>query len=625
MVSDFSLLEAIEAGLVKIPQLPTDDSSGEETPAFFNVWRWVEKRAQQDGHIGPIGAAEVMKYATAPIILLAAEWRRTLAIWKEHFQQGNRKDDVPPVFTIVCRDTTIARAMYEWLAEGDAQYGTGVPEFRNARGAEVTVRIDSKVGEEIAAGSGQDESRRLRFVLETIGRTAWPGSRVPDEYAALAEKHNRKVLEDDDSDGVTINPETPPGRDVRCIISVSMLSEGWDATTVTHVVGLRPFGSQLLCEQVVGRALRRTSYTVNPESGLFTEETAQIFGVPFELIPFKVEGGKPQPPTPPANHVYAETAKVAFEIEFPVVEGYQDPGIVKVAVDWDKVGELVLDSKAIPDETLLRALVAAEGNLVGCAPGDPARINLDEWRQGVRLQQVAFDLAKVLTIKWKEDRGDNIPTHRLFPQMLDAAMRFINTRVECAGTRQRQDMAINPYFGQAVAMLVNAMAVVDDSGESQERPIIARGASGIRSTAAVNFHTGKAIDEEHIRKCHLNAAVFDSSWERQAAEILDKHDKVRAWVKNDRLGLVIPYRKDGVARKYLPDFVVEMTGGSFLVVEIKGQEGDAAMKKAAAERWCKAVTHDGRFGSWTYKICWAATDIVKVLAAHEAIAEAQAI
>jgi type III restriction enzyme len=486
------------------------------------------------------------------------------------------------------------------------------------------VRIDSKVGEEIAAGSGQDESRRLRFVLETIGRTAWPGGRVPEEYAALAEKHNRKVLEDDHSDGITINAETPPGRDVRCIISVSMLSEGWDATTVTHVVGLRPFGSQLLCEQVVGRALRRTSYVTNTDTGLFTEETAQIFGVPFELIPFKVEGGRPQPPTPPANHVYAEAAKVAFEIEFPVVEGYQDPGIVKVAVDWDKVGDLVLDPKVIPDETLLRALVAADGNLMGYAPGEPTRLDLDEWRKGVRLQQVAFDLAKVLTIKWKEDRGDSIPTHRLFPQMLNAATRFIDTRVECAGTRQKQDMAINPYFGQAVALLVNAMDVVDDGGASQERPIIARGASGIRTTATVNFHTGKAIDEEHVNTCHLNAAVFDSDWERQAAEILDKHEKVRAWVKNDRLGLVIPYRKDGVARKYLPDFVLEMTDGSFLVVEIKGQEGDAAIKKAAAERWCKAVTNDGNFGSWAYHICWAAGDIMKVLAAHEASAETYA-
>src|SRR5262249_53074800 len=153
------------------------------------------------------------------------------------------------------------------------------------------------------------------------------------------------------------------------------------------------------------------------------------------------------------------------------------------------------------------------------------------------------------------------------------------TRVECVGTRRKQDLAINPYFGQAIAMLVNAMEAVDEGGVSRERPVIANGASGIRTTAMVNFHTGKTIDEEHVNKCHLNAAVFDSDWERQAAEILDNDDKVRAWVKNDRLGLAIPYRKDGVARKYFPDFVVEMTDGSNLLVEIKGQEGDAAMKK----------------------------------------------
>lgn len=127
-------------------------------------------------------------------------------------------------------------------------------------------------------------------MLETIGKTEWLGREVPEEYAAIVERNNRKALEDEDSGLVVINPDVPPGRDVRCIISVSMLTEGWDATTVTHVVGLRPFGSQLLCEQVVERALRRTSYAVDPESGLFTEETAQIFGVPFELIPFKVEG-----------------------------------------------------------------------------------------------------------------------------------------------------------------------------------------------------------------------------------------------------------------------------------------------------------------------------------------------
>lgn len=607
VVSDFSLLEAIEAGLVKVPQLPTEDGSGDEVPRYFNVWRWVQRQAQGDGHIGPVTVAEVMRYATAPIVTLAANWRETLAKWQEHFRQGGRRDDVPPVFIIVCRDTTIAKAMYAWLAEGDAQYGAGVPEFRNSAGREMTVRIDSKVGEDIAAGGTSDETRRLRFVLESVGKTEWPGRKVPEEYAAIVERNNRKALEDDDSGLVVLNPDVPPGRDVRCIISVSMLSEGWDATTVTHVVGLRPFGSQLLCEQVVGRALRRTSYTVDPESKLFTEETAQIFGVPFELIPFKVEGGKPQPPSPPANHVYAVPEQAEYEIEFPVVEGYQDPGIIQVKVNWDRVGELVLDPDEVPDDVLLRGLTAQDGRLIKFGPGAPVRVNLEAWRQGVRVQQVAFELAKVLVRKWQEDRGDAIPAHRLFPQMLDAANRFIDDHVTPVKSRMKQDLAINPYFGNAIAMLVNAIESVDGGGASQERAVLAPGAAGSRSTRTVNFHTGKELHD--VQRCHLNAAVFDSDWERQAADLLGSHPAVAAWVKNDRLGLVIPYRKEGALKKYLPDFVVELESGEHLVAEIKGQVGDALIKKAAAERWCRAVSNDGRFGRWGYVLCFGAGEL----------------
>jgi len=614
VVSDFSLLEAIEAGLVKVPQLPTEDGSGEEVPRYFNVWRWVQKQAQDDGHIGPVTVTEVMRYATAPIVTLASSWRETLAKWKEHFAAGNRRHDVPPVFIIVCRDTSIAKAMYAWLAEGDAQYGAGVPEFRNALGREMTIRIDSKVGEDIAAGGTSDETRRLRFVLETIGKTEWRGRKVPEEYAAIVERNNRKALEDEDNGLVAINPDVPPGRDVRCIISVSMLSEGWDATTVTHVVGLRPFGSQLLCEQVVGRALRRTSYAVDPDSGRFTEETAQIFGVPFELIPFKVEGGKPQPPSPPANHVYAVPEQAGYEIEFPVVEGYQDPGIVRVKVNWDRIGELVLDPEEVPDDVLLRGLTAQDGRLIAFGPGAPVRVNLEAWRQGVRVQQVAFELAKVLVRKWQEDRGDAIPMHRLFPQMLDAANHFIDDHVTPLKSRTKQDLAINPYFGKAIAMLVNAMESVDRGGASQERAVFAPGASGVRSTRTVDFHTGKALHD--VQRCHLNAAVFDSDWERQAADLLGSHSAVAAWVKNDRLGLVIPYRKEGTPRKYLPDFLVELTNGDRLIIEIKGQVGDAMIKKSAAERWCRAVTNDGKFGRWAYHICWGADDVKKVLDEH---------
>jgi type III restriction enzyme len=620
VVSDFSLLEAIEGGLVKVPQLPTGEPGGGETPAYFNVWRWLQRQAQGDGHIGPVTVSEVMRYATAPIMLLADEWRKTLAAWKKHFKQGDKKHDVPPVFIIVCRDITIAKAMYEWLAKEDPEYGAGVPEFRNAPGHEMTVRIDSKVGEDIAAGGGQDETRRLRFVLETIGKPEWPGRKIPEEYEALVDKHNRKALEGEDSDLVTTNPEMPPGRNIRCIISVSMLSEGWDATTVTHVVGLRPFGSQLLCEQVMGRALRRTSYTVDPVTGMFTEETAQIFGVPFELIPFKVQKGKPPPPTPPIDPVYADPDKVEFEIEFPVVEGFQDPGIVRVAVNWDKVGELVLDPSVVPDDVLLRNLTTHDGTLIGYGPGAPVRVNLVAWRQGIRLQQVAFDLAKVLTKKWREDRGEGIPTHRLFPQMVEAATRFMDTCVVCIGSRQKNDLTINPYFHQAIAMLMNAMEVVDEGGESRERAVIASGAAGMRSTGMVKFGTGKRL--YHFAKCHLNGAVFDSDWERQAAEILAGHPRVRAWVKNDRLGLVVPYRKDGNPRKYFPDFVVDLEDGDHLIVEIKGQAGDAAIKKAAAERWCRAVTNDGQYGRWTYYLCFGAGEMKEALEEHGGVVHA---
>lgn len=607
VISDFSLLEAIEAGLVKVPQLPTEDGSGEEVPRYFNVWRWVQKQAQDDGHIGPVTVTEVMRYATAPIVTLAASWRETIAKWKEHFREGHRQHDVPPVFIIVCKDTTIAKAMYAWLADGDPQYGAGIPEFRNKPGQEMTIRIDSKVGEDIAAGGSSDEARRLRFVLESIGRTEWPGRKVPEEYALIVERHNRKALEDEDSGLVAINPEVPPGRNVRCIVSVSMLSEGWDATTVTHVVGLRPFGSQLLCEQVVGRALRRTSYTVDPMTNRFAEETAQIFGVPFELIPFKVEGGKPQPPSPPANHVFADPDRAEFEIEFPVVEGYQDAGIVQVKVNWDRVGELVLDPDEVPDDVLLRGLTAQDGRLIAYGPGSPVRVNLEAWRQGVRLQQVAFELAKVLVAKWREDRGDAIPTHRLFPQLLEAATKFISEHVTPLKSRSKQDLAINPYFGKAVAMLVNAMEAVDGGGASQEKAVFAPGSAGLRSTRTVDFHTGKDLHD--VQRCHLNAAVFDSDWERQAADLLGTHPAVEAWVKNDRLGLVITYRKEGTPRKYLPDFIVELKNGDLLIVEIKGQIGDAMIKKAAAERWCRAVSNDGRFRSWRYLLCFGAGEL----------------
>lgn len=621
VVSDFSLLEAIEAGLVKIPQLPTQDIGGTETPAYFNVWRWVQELAEKDGGTGKLTPDVLMRYATQPIAQLADEWRKTAADWSAQFAAGHRKSDVPPVFIIVCRDTALARELYDWLANGASQYGAAPPQFRNAPGREWTVRVDSKVAEDIAEGGGKnDEARRLRFVLETIGKTAWPGNKVPEEYAALVDRHNHRALEDD-SGLVTLDASVPPGRDVRCIISVAMLSEGWDATTVTHVVGLRPFGSQLLCEQVVGRALRRTSYAVDESNGFFREETAKVFGVPFELIPFKVEGGAQQPPSPPANQIYAVPARAEFEITFPVVEGYTDPGITRLGVDWAKVPVLVLDPMKVPDITLVKGLTTADGALAAYGPGAAEVVSLDQWRAVVRVQQVAFTMAKVLAQQWKQEQGDIIPMHRLFPQMLGYAQQFLADRVEPLGNRAPQDVALNPYFQDAVSILFDAIQPVDDSGKNRERPVVAPGPAGERSTRHVEFHTGRT--PWPVQKCHLNAMVADTrTWEQAAATALDAHPAVRRWVKNDHLGFVVPYRKDGVRKSYLPDFIVELTTGERLVVEIKGQLGDAEIKAAAAHRWCNAVNNDGRFGRWRYHLVRQPANLTRLLdEAAEALAE----
>lgn len=614
IVSDFSLLEAIESGLVKIPQLPMQDATGSKTPAYFNIWRWVQEQAAKDGFAKDLAPPDIVRYAAHPIMLLAQEWQKTAMEWEVKFKSGTRRSNVPPVFIIVCRNTALAKILYEWLANGEGGFGQGLPEFRNSPGQKATERIDSKVAEDLAGGGSDDEVRRIRFVLETVGKAEWPGGKIPEEYAALIEKRNRKALEDDDAEMVTTDPTIPPGRDIRCIISVAMLSEGWDATTVTHVVGLRPFGSQLLCEQVVGRALRRTSYVIDPITGFFREETAKVFGVPFELIPFKVEGIKDPPPTPPANHIFAVPEKVRYEITFPAVEGYVDPGITRLAVNWDLVGKIVLDPAVVPDSALLRGLATHDGALAAYGPGAPELVSLEAWRTRIRVQQVAFMLAREMTVAWVTDRGGSgIPTHTLFPQLLATVSRFLAEKVECRGNRQVQDVAISPYFGQALGSLLDAVTAVDESGASREKPIV----TVIRSTKWVDFHTGKDIAP--VQKCHLNAGVFDTRLaEQQAAYIFDTHERVDRWVKNERLGFVIPYRREGIRRRYFPDFIVELTDGEKLVIETKGRDApDVEIKAIAARRWCAAVNNDGRYGRWTYYLVWETGEINRVLREHK--------
>lgn len=595
VVSDFGLVEAIESGLTKIPQLAARDASGAEVPYYFNIWEWILSQkltaAEKGGAKRDPKPEAVLKWAVHPIEMLADHWKKTLDDW-----QAASEDPRPPVFIIVCKNTKIARVVYEWIAEGKEPKGISpfrVDALRNRNGELYTIRVDSKVVSETDSGEAKDdETRWMRLTLDTVGKQDWPRDTqgralYPEGFEELAAKLGR--------------PTCPPGRGVRCIVSVGMLTEGWDCRTVTHIIGLRPFMSQLLCEQVVGRGLRRASYEIGPD-GLFTEEVSKVLGVPFEVIPYKATpDGPPQPPQK-RRHVYAVPQRGAeFEITFPRVEGYTQAVRGRIQVDWDSVATLPIDPTQIPSEVELKALSltnAGRSTLLG--PGQRERIQLN--REKLRLQEIAFDLARSLTKLYVEQRPGEALPHVLFPQLLAVVRRYLETRVQVHAPGDIRDVGFSPYYGYVAETLVQAIHPEPNAGESCEVPIYEAN-RGPGSTSEVGFWTSKPVRE--VLKSHLNAVVADTArWEESAAYFLDTHDAVRAFVKNDHLGFAIPYLHDDEFHEYIPDFIVRLATAEerYLILEVKGFDPLKELKAQAAQRWVAAVNTDGRYGKWQYAV-----------------------
>ena len=605
VVSDFGLVEAIESGLTKIPQLATRDPSGAEVPYYFNIWDWVLKKmtpAERGGRKRDPKPEAVLKWAYYPITMLAQHWEQTLEEWEK-----GSEDPRPPVFIIVCKNTKIAKVVYGWMAEGVNPKGIApfrVESLKNKDGVMNTVRIDSKVVGEIDSGKSKDaEMRWMRLILDTVGRQKWPRGRqgrplYPEGFEELAKKLER--------------PLHPPGHDVRCIVSVGMLTEGWDCHTVTHIIGLRPFMSQLLCEQVVGRGLRRASYDLT-EDGLFGEEVSKVLGVPFEVIPYKAsEGAPPQPPVT-RHHIYSILQrKEEFEITFPRVEGYTQAIRNKIAVDWDSISPLHIDPTNIPPEVEVKAGIPDNrGRISLSGPGKLEDIELE--RSKLRLQEVVFDLAQNLTRLYIEQNQTIVPAHVLFPQLVHVVQHYLDTKVTASRPGDTRDVAFSPYFGYVVERLVEAIHPDTSQGEAPEVPIY-ESSRGPGSTSDVDFWTRKKVFE--VIKSHLNAVVADTKkWEQSAAYFLDKHEKVQAFVKNERLGFVIPYLHNGQMHDYVPDFIIRLKTDDerYLILETKGYDQLADVKKQAAERWVAAVNADAGYGRWQYAIAFKPTDVGKAV------------
>ncbi|NPV71170.1 MAG: DEAD/DEAH box helicase family protein [Firmicutes bacterium] len=606
VVSDFGLTDAIESGLVKVPQFAVRDTTGAPISGYFNIWRWILPKltpAERGGKKGGPKPEAILKYANTPIAMLAGLWEETLLEWRES------GDPRPPVFIIVCKNTRIAKTVYEWLAEDRPPVGVArasIGGFHNENGVLNTIRVDSKVVHETDSGEAKsDEARWMRFTLDTVGKTEWPADRqgrpiYPEGFEDLAKKLGR--------------PLHPPGRDIRCIVSVGMLTEGWDCKTVTHIIGLRPFMSQLLCEQVVGRGLRRSRYDLDGR-GLLTEEVAKVFGVPFEVIPFKENKGTVQPPVK-RHHVCALAAKAAYEIRFPRVEAYYQSIRNRITVDWDSVARLTLDPTRIPPEVEVKAGVPSnKGRPSLSGPGRIETVDLNPFRAGHRFQELVFELAGELTRVYASQPSCEIPTHVLFPQMVGVVRRYLQDKVVPIRPAEVTDVFLSPYYGWVIERLMEAIKPDVSLGETPEVPRY-EASRGPGSTAEVDFWTSRDVRE--AARCHLNYVVLDTKvWEQCSAYVIDRHEMVDAFAKNAGLGFAIPYLHNGQMHDYVPDFIIRLKGEPLrhLILETKGYDELKEVKAQAALRWVNAVNAEGIYGRWLYAVASGPGEVARTIEA----------
>ena len=552
LVSDFGLGDAIESGITKIPRIPISDSTGRPEPKYFQLWDHIMDELGSNPRPEDIYVA-----ANDALITLASQWK---------MQFDANGSGIPNCMIVVCPETKVAEVFHrgisgETVTDGEVVYGRGdlFPELENSEGDEKTFRIDSKRLTEESR-----DAENLRKIVSTIGK------------------------------------EGQPGAQIRCVVSVSMLNEGWDANNVTQIIGLRAFKSQLLCEQVVGRGLRRMSYDIDPETGLLPAEYVDIYGIPFTLIPFKGRNRSNTDPDKQTYRVRALPKLRAHEIQFPNVEGYTfELRHDAITANIDEMDELKLELG--PDEVFAGGITLSEGRHVYI--GESQVHDRQAFYESNHFQTIKFDIARQILAKLPIDQWERKPVlsrRQLFPQIYRLIDAYMLQKFK-SGYVDPRELGNVKYKNQIVSLFLDAIQPNSKAGEAPLLPIINPN-KPLGSSKDVDFSTTK--DCYPTQKSHVNFVAVDSTWEASAAFRLERSTRVKSYVRNDGLWFTIPYHFAGASRDYVPDFIVDMTNGTRLIVEIKGRETmqDQA-KYQAARRWVQAVNHSQKFGTWDFLVC----------------------
>ena len=611
-VSDFSLMDALECGIVKLPRIPiTDDMTNaeEELPVYRDLWKNIREKMPKKGRgkggdMNPENLPNILKTA---IELLYKDYETTFQSWKgAGYPQ-------PPCFIFVCQNTTISKLVFDYVsgyvvkgADGsettkdaacplfsnfDPETGVPLPMPRTLLIDSMQLESGEALGTEFrAAASPEIEAYKRELVNRTGDRAA--ADKITDEELL------REVMN-------TVGKEGRLGGQVRCVVSVSMLTEGWDANTVTHILGVRAFGTQLLCEQVVGRALRRLSYDPDAETGHFRPESANIFGVPFD---FASKGIKTPPPPPPdvvrVRAVHPE--RDALSICFPRVQGYyleQDNPKRTLRAKFDETSALAITKKEVgPTKTLVAGFVGPASLL---ELGEPT----------MRRSSVVAKLAARFI--------DRFFSERLY-SMMDRQYLFVNAKrlftewMDQGYLRglgeQRPDFAVMFHDLRELACDKLNDAIVRDAVDRNPETSISVQLDDFQptgSTDPVNFiisRNSKILHETREDRCPVNYAVCDTDWERMVCEILEAHPATISYARNYNLAFQVPYVMAGERHDYIPDFLVLLDDGHgpdnplHLVLEVKGYRYlDADVKKATMRNyWIPGVNKLGNYGRWAF-------------------------
>ncbi len=597
-MSDFSLMDAIECGIVKLPRVPVSDNiPGGEMPKFRNLWDNIRASMPRKGR----GKAKDLDPLSLPVTLQTAlealygHYQKTLAEWEK------AGISVPPCYIVVCNNTSTSKLVYDYISgfyrtnddgsttleNGRLELFRNYDEHGNPLGRPRTLLIDS---EQLESGEALDDNFRSmaadeidRFRREIVERTGDP--------------RQAENLTDQDLLREVMNTVGKPGRlgdAVRCVVSVSMLTEGWDANTVTHVLGVRAFGTQLLCEQVVGRALRRQSYDLN-DDGLFDVEYADVLGIPFDFTAKPVVAG----PIKPRETIQVRAVRPdrdALEIRFPRVQGYR----IELPAE-----RLIAQFNAESVLTLTPDLVGPSITRNSGIIGEGVDLNLIHTRELRPSALVYYLTQRLLYTRWR-DPGE-APQLHLFGQLKRVAKEWLDTCLVCQGDTFPAQLMYQELADMACERITTAINRAFMGASPIKAVLDPYNPTG--STLHVNFTTSKTSRwQTDSRRCHINWVILDSDWEAEFCRVVESHPRVRAYVKNHSLGFDVPYRYGSQMRTYRPDFIARVDDGHGdadllnLIVEIKGyRREDAKEKKATMETyWVPGVNQLGTHGRWAF-------------------------